>query len=740
MLCFLMARKRVLLALVCCLFSAAQVVVSPQPGRADDVRYVLLQPEATEDESEDPSDIDPDDPLRELQELDPLASLAPEPPAPLSSLLDRLNNIAAPGATAVLVADEPPVIDVVQLTRSARSSTSSAGIRRAEVSIQPVIRGYGQQSVYGQYQGARFTPVRFDLDSMLTSIDPGVIDNLVIIPGPYGVKYGPGLAFIDFQARPLARYDSADWHSVTKVLYRSNGGQFYGREMVVLGGPSYGARVSFGHKQGSDYRAGDSTQIPASYQVQDLNAAASVDLTDVSSLQFEYIFQDLSDTEFAGLVFDARVRRTEAYSLRYTHDDFGPGVRLLAEGWYNRTFFDGDNFSESKQTFYQTNPVFIPEGSFLGTTDADSTNTGGRISATVGDDGASRLTTGLDFRYHEYNLNEFDDFGFGFDSYPVPRSSIIDCGAFAELGWPSTAGTRVTTGVRVDWIRTRRPSEYETVTPDGFVDAFIYDGELRDDDLLLHGFVTIDRELNECLRFKAGCGHGARPANPTERFAEDPFLTVVQNATTAVLGDENLRPERATQVDLSLQGEFDRFRFRLSGFASYISDYITLAPAEGIPPDPDLRLLDFVNHDSTLAGGDLSAEFDLHANWTPFATCSYQEGQNRVLDEPLPNIFPLQSRLGIRWHDPQEEVYSVEFVAWVVDNQARLATSLLELPTAGFTRLDLRGRWQVSESLRLTAGIQNLGDRTILEHLSVHNPRVLEPGLNAYFSAEIVRR
>jgi len=34
------------------------------------------------------------------------------------------------------------------------------------------------------YQGANFLPVRYDLDSMLSSIDPGLLDNLIIIPGP----------------------------------------------------------------------------------------------------------------------------------------------------------------------------------------------------------------------------------------------------------------------------------------------------------------------------------------------------------------------------------------------------------------------------------------------------------------------------------------------------------------------------------------------------------------------------
>lgn len=215
------------------------------------VRLAFSQDEREEDASE---------PVSEIEQP---ATLAPGPPAPASTLLELLDQVAAPSASGLLVAIEPPAIETIDLTRKSRATTQISGIRRSPISIQPVIRGYQQQSIYGQYQGANFVPVRFDMDSVLTSIDPGLIDNLIIIPGPYGVKYGPGLAFIDVAATPLPRYDGSRSSWRTNLLYQSNGEQFYGRQTLEGGGYEYGYRVTYGHKVGSDYRSGDGTDIPA---------------------------------------------------------------------------------------------------------------------------------------------------------------------------------------------------------------------------------------------------------------------------------------------------------------------------------------------------------------------------------------------------------------------------------------------------------------------------------------------
>lgn len=695
-----------------------------------------------------------------------------EPQSIESSLFSQLGRgeqraaeSASPSATGFDFSDQSVAsIDTTQLTRESSSNTSISGIRRSQVAIQPVVRGYHQQQIYGQYQGANFIPVRFDLDSILSNIDPGIIDNLLIIPGPYGVKYGPGLAFIDVVPLPTPRHDVPTWNARTTVLYQTNGEQFYGRETISGGGPTYGARVAYGHKIGNDYQTGHGGRIPATYNVRDLDAIVGFDLNETSHLEFEYLRQDMTDTEFAGLTFDARIRKTDAFFFRFNNEDH-LGADWLVEAWYNRTLFAGDNLAPSKQFFYRDNVFFNGDGiapfpavGFIGQTSADVTNSGGRVSPTWEGTDGSRLTLGADFHYVEQELDEFSlfaesDFNFSppgeFDNFPIPRSQSIDPGAFAEFETPLNDALTLNAGARVDWVHTDAFSQHRAVDPNGMLPQIfnpdesvavggfeeVFGTNLDKNDVLYAVFVSADVSISEEVTAKLGFGHGERPPSLTERYAYIPFLTVVQSGTNFPFGDPDLRPERASQFDATLIGEYTDARIRVSGFYSQVDDYIAFGTFF-FPDDPE-PAVSFQNTDATIAGSEVSLEYFAGESWTPFGTMSYVHGRNRGKSEPLPSMYPLQSRLGIRFREPVRDEYGFELAARIVAGQNRVARTLDEPTTAGFTVYNVRGYWQVSDYLRLSAGIDNLTDKNYLEHLSIHDPAVLEPGFNFFMSAQI---
>ncbi len=710
-----------------------------------------------------------------LPDAAPQAGQSPmttEPPvsAP-SSLLgqlgraaERADQSAAPGATGVDAGTQSSAIDTTQLVRQSTSAASISGIRRSPVSIQPTVRGYQQQQIYGQYQGAQFVPVRFDFDSILSNVDPGLIDNLIIISGPYGLKYGPGLAFIDVVATATPRSECPEWHSRTNLLYQTSGDQLYGRETLSFAGPDYGMRFSYGHKVGSDYESGDGTNIPATYNVRDVDFAFGLDLTEYSKLEIEYLSQDLTDTEYAGLIFDAEFRRTEAVFLRYTCDDIVCNSKLLVEAWYNRTKFAGDNLNDSKQFFYRDNlyfnaqgASFFPDVAFVGFTKAESVSAGFRIAPTWGGEDELQLTAGVDFHYIQQRLDEFDDFTdntlqfspVGFDNFPVLPSESVDPGLFIEATAPVADDLELAAGARVDWLRTDAEARHRTRAPDGTRplifgldelprDSFedVFGTGMTKHDVLMAMFASADYTINENIELRLGFGHGQRPPSLTERYAYLPFLTVIQDATNAPLGDPNLDPEKASQFDLALSGNYDCLRFRTAGFCSLVEDFISFDYIF-FPTTPDVPTLVFANTRAILAGFEAGGEYDLAPCWTPFMNMSYVDGRDEDADRPLPSIAPFQARVGVRWHDPENQCYGVEFAARIVDNQDRIADDLFESATPGFTIYDLRAWWQVNECLRLTTGIDNLTNKNYLEHLSVHAPRVLEPGLNFYLAMQL---
>ncbi len=683
------------------------------------------------------------DELAPIIDIDQPETFAPALPAPESPWLDLLDDVPAPAASVVTAALESPAIEATQLVRQSRGPTSISGIRRSPVAIQPVIRGYQQQSIYGQYQGAQFIPVRFDLDSILTSIDPGLIDNLIIIPGPYGVRYGPGLAFIDVQAKPLPRFDVPTLHGRTSVLYQGAGKQFYGHQVLSGGGRDYGYRAVYGHKIGDDYTSGNASLIPSAYNVRDVDLSIARDLADNSTLQFEYLRQDMTDSRFAGLIIDVDFRKTDAMFLRYTNDHGVGGARWLAEAWWNRTVMAGDNQGAFKQRFYRDIRHFKFGWDVF--TDADVTCAGCRIAPIWGDADQSKLTGGIDVHYIDQELNEFSEV-FGFTgNEPIPRSYMFDLGVFLEAMTAVNCNWRLTIGARMDWVRTHRVAKHVATDPSGTEHTTDFGSAFNAEDLLYHAFVSADREIAPGLDLRVGLGHGERPPSLTERFADFTFLTLVQNPTRAVLGNADLKPEAATQIDLALIGDYDDVRFQVMGFWSLIDEHMT--PELAVPWSD--TLLRFVNADSTLAGVEFSGEYDWTPSLTPFANLRYVSGRRldpidssllppgSDLTEPLPSIYPLESRVGIRWRDPCSNRYGVEFTARIVDNQDRVALSLNESPTGGFATFDLRGYWQARENLRITSGFENLADRNYLEHLNVHEPAVLEPGMNFYFTAQL---
>jgi outer membrane receptor protein involved in Fe transport len=182
-----------------------------------------------------------------------------------------------------------------------------------------------------------------------------------------------------------------------------------------------------------------------------------------------------------------------------------------------------------------------------------------------------------------------------------------------------------------------------------------------------------------------------------------------------------------------------------------------------------------VNTDlATFAGFEISSEYDFSEWLTPFATLSFVDGRDRTRsgdfatrrstatepkqqiaglprgsesgiagddEEPLPSIPPFDTRLGVRIHDPIDDPrWGVELSVRVVDDQGRVASSLLESPTPGFSVWDVRGQWRASNRLLLIAGIENLGDVTYREHLDFRSPNgisVLQPGRNFYLGGEV---
>jgi len=658
--------------------------------------------------------------------------------------------------------------------------------RRTPIVNDPRVRGgrVGQLAASGSY----WVPARIDLDTALSKIDSRQISSMEVIKGPYSVMDGPGFHFVDVELMPSPRFkDGFETHGSTGVDYKLNGQQWYGRQALWMGDKNWGARFSYGHRTGNDYTTGFDTEVPSSYKSRDADLALGFDTQSGDHVEFNYLRLDQTDVEYPGQAFDIDVLVTDGYELSYVSERVGFCDQLDTDMWYNRTWFNGSAQRPGKRQQFPIYNYFR----YVGFTDVDSLSTGFSTAASWGDDEANRLTAGVDLRYVKQELNEIASGRIGFNVFrdansPIPRSQVTNPGVFVQQSVEVTDKLSLVTGARADYSASEvleDPANLQHLglqqPQSSFAEIVGTDQWDREVGTWLV-FLNSSYALDEYVSVLGGVGHGERPASLTELYACQSFMFLLQNGLNSITGDPRLDPERVTQFDLGLQFNYPRLRMGLTGFYALAEDYITLenmnvfrGPPAGNVVQENLK---YVNTDlATFIGTEAYGEYDLTSWCSPFATLRYVEGVDETRDgefatrrasagspservyglergyfsgisgdgqEPLPGIPPLESRVGLRWHEPQPEPdWTIEFSARMVDSQDLVAESLLETPTPGFTIFDLRAFWRATSHLYLTAGIENIFDRAYREHLDFRNLdgiAVYQPGRTTYFGGELV--
>jgi iron complex outermembrane recepter protein len=669
-------------------------------------------------------------------------------------------------------------------------SPSALGVgvqRRSPIVTDPRIRG----SRVGQLaaSGSHWVPARIDLDTALSKIDSRIVEDMLVVKGPYSVLFGPGLNFIHVDLLPSPRYEGPmQLHGATSMDYQHNGDQWYGRQTLLAGASNWGVRASYGHRTGEDYLTGGGTRTPASYNSRDVDLAVGVDITDTSSVEFNAIRLDQTDVEYPGQAFDMDYLVTDGYNLAYEVTDQGLFDRLVVDVWYNRTRFTGSAQSPWKR---QQFPLFFL-WDYEGFTDVDTTSTGFQAAFSWGDRESNEVTAGVDFRYVGQEVNEissgFKDFVFFNDvNSPIPQSEWMNPGLFVEHTRALDDATWLNVGARVDLTTTdvtddpAKLQELGTRFPQHSLAEILGTDQFEQNFGTWALYGSLRHELNDNLAVVASAGHAERPPSSTELYAAETFLFLLGNGMNIAVGDPLLHAEQSWQIDLGLEANYSRMRMGINGFHAWLPDYITFENL-GVAPSPYAPMqvaLKYVNTElAVIRGFESYVEYELNDWLTPFATLRYVDGRDltrngdfatqqadggnsseRVLglprgafsgvagaaSEPLPSIYPFETRLGLRVGPPcAESPWGLELSVRLVDAQNKVASSLLETPTPGFAVCDLRTYIRPRENLLVSIGVENLFNADYREHLDFRMPAgspfdisLQQPGVNFYCSTDL---
>lgn len=678
--------------------------------------------------------------------------------------------------------------DLGSLLKKSKTSLSTEVQRRTPIVNDPRIRSsrVGALAASGSY----WVPARADLDTVVSKFDSRLIDDVVVIPGPYSSIYGPGLHFVDFRLKQSPRSSRGpEWSGRTAFDYGANGDQWLGLQSISSAGSNWGMRLDYAHRGGSDYRAGNDDLVPSSYSSREWNLSLGRDFQSGDSIEFSAIRLDQTDVEFPGYVFDLDVLVTDGYEVTYHQDRHWWADRADTETWYNRTWFEGNAQNPRKAGQF---PI-LDAISYVGFTDVDSLSIGYRRALGWGDDASYQIVVGHDLRFIKQELNERSS-GLPIGGFipivnansPVPRSYSVNPGLFASYTERLCRHWTFGAGGRIDYFQSDvvdDPQKLQELTfsqNPATIDEILGTDRLQTDRLLLSLYMNLQRRFNDCLVGGISLGYAERPPTLTELYAVQPFLLLLQNGLTTVTGDPLLDDEKLIQFDVNLEYDTDSFRAGVRGFYGWAFDYITFENMRTLRSGPNNEVqqvsLKYVNTDlATMTGFESFVELLPGERFSPFATVRYVDGRDRTRNgdfatrpgeagipsvrtqglsrgafsfvpgsdsEPLPGISPLESRVGVRLNDTaRRPEWNVELSARIVDNQDRIATSLLESATAGFTTWDLRGTYQPAaiDGLILVSGVENFTDKTYREHLDFRSPTgasVFQPGANFYFGVD----
>jgi outer membrane receptor protein involved in Fe transport len=653
-------------------------------------------------------------------------------------------NIGKVGETTVFggestVRNAPDVGDL--LSRSAAGTGVEIQYRSGVIS-DPRVRGYhvGQLVTYGD--GGYYLPARQDLDTAVSKFDPGSVGDVIVLKGPYSVRYGPGFSFIDIATLNSPRYEHGfDWGGRTLFGYQTNGKRWTGLQSLWAGDAGWGFRATYDIRTGDDYRAGDDQIVPGGYNSQDVTYAFGLDISPDSRIEFKGLRLFQHDMAFPGLFFDINRLNTEAYSLRYILEHQPAFDRFTFDVWYNGTAANGDTTRGSKQSFLNSflsgANVFNEPIQDMSSTNFNEESRGYRAAFSWGDKDTLQVAIGTDLNVvnqalaENIRLRQLDTSNPAFigpnpnlmANLGIPPAQLVDPGIFIDTSVPVAERFNVKGGFRADWVTTFSHPRLvtgnvaiiagrTTVPPfpgEATVIQFnpiVFSTSPNDTNLtrqfdLWSAYVNSDYKVDEHLTALAGFGFAQRPPTLTELYASGPFIALLQQGLNRVIGDPHLAPESLKQFDVGLKANYEGFRGGVNGFYAWVNNYITFDNAFGFLENRagnQISQVVFTNTDlATLAGGELYSEVDATSWLTPFALVSYVQGRDLTHAD---NRRPSSS--------------GVPFVGAIASSRRASNLTALSEPLPGIPPLELRWGLRVHQPDAPPRWAVEFGARSVL--------------------------
>ncbi|WP_019644336.1 TonB-dependent copper receptor [Novispirillum itersonii] len=544
------------------------------------------------------------------------------------------------------------------------------------------------------------------MDPPTTYAFPESYDSITVLKGPQSVVYGGGASAgtILFN-RDTKPFD--DWGMRGNASALIGG---YGRNDQMLdatGGAKEGYIRAIGtHSRSNDYKDGSDQRVHSQYERTSgtalLGFTPNEDTTvelgiDVSEAEAAY-----ADRMMDGTVFDRRDLK-----LDLIRRNVAPGVvQLKGQAYYNYVDHVMDRFS--LRQFDRTSMMSA-------LSNPERTNQGFRLQGDFDPVKGMLLKVGFDYNQDVRTARGLTraEYLAGVryeDKARVTDMTFNSHSLYAEVTQDLTDTSRGTLGYRL--------TDVDTTDNDGV-------GTPSDSDTL-HALLARyehDLDLGLPVTVYGALSHTQRAPDYWERSKKF-----------------DLEKERTTQIDIGALHDSGPWRIGLSGFAGQTADYILLSSATG------------KNIDARLFGGEAEVGYQVLPSWRVETALAYTRGENTTEDKPLAQISPLEGTVGVRYDDGTF-MGGVQLRAVAEQDRTDVGWGNIVgtdiAPSKGFATVNLSLGWRPLEAVTMTAGVDNLLDKTYAEYVSKagtntlagdgyqQTTRVNEPGRTVWLRGQV---
>jgi iron complex outermembrane receptor protein len=241
-------------------------------------------------------------------------------------------------------------------------------------------------------------------------------------------------------------------------------------------------------------------------------------------------------------------------------------------------------------------------------------------------------------------------------------------------------------------------------------------------DTLLDIAAVFTYTVNDEVDVEFGVARKERAPSYQERYLWLPLQATSGLADgRSYIGNIDLNPETAYQVELGLDWHTPKAGFAPRAFYHHINDYIQGTSTTNVTANMVANMmggspaLQFNNVDAKLYGIDANWYATLSPVWQLDGTISYVRGERRDTNDNLYRIAPLTARTTLSYVQTKWRV-AVEAVT--VAEQDRVSSENDEQESSGYALFNVSGNVQVTPNLLISAGVNNLFDREYADHLA----------------------